>query len=241
VNPADVVLNGSLLLAMPLASLAGLASFLSPCVLPLVPGYLGYVSGSANTRSRMVLGSVLFVFGFTAVFVSFGAVFGGLGSLVYKSGQAIIQPLLGLLVIALGLVMLGRFEWLQRTIKLRYRPEYGLVGAPFLGIVFGLGWTPCIGPTFAAVLAMASQTGNPARGTALAICYALGLGAPFIALAFGFNRATNSVAWVKKHIRQINIAGASLLILLGVAMVTGLWNLIVTSLQEAIVGYLPAL
>ncbi len=240
-NPADVVLNGSLLLAMPVAALAGLASFLSPCVLPLVPGYLGYVSGSANTRSRMVLGSLLFVLGFTAVFISFGAVFGGLGSLVYKSGQAIIQPILGALVIVLGLVMLGRFEWLQRTIKLSYKPEYGLVGAPLLGIVFGLGWTPCIGPTFAAVLAMASQTGNPARGTVLAICYALGLGAPFIALAFGFNWATNSVSWVKRHIRQINIVGASLLILLGLAMVTGVWNLIVTSLQEAIVGYLPAL
>ncbi|MEN9752845.1 MAG: hypothetical protein RL670_536 [Actinomycetota bacterium] len=240
-NPADVVLNGSLLLAMPLAALAGLVSFLSPCVLPLVPGYLGYVSGSAASRSKVVFGSVLFVLGFTAVFVSFGAVFGGLGSLVYASGQRIIQPVLGVLVILLGLVMLGRFEWLQRTLKVKYRPEFGLVGAPLLGVVFGLGWTPCIGPTFAAVLAMASQTGNPARGTTLAICYALGLGLPFVLLAFGFRWATESMTWVRKHIRQINVAGASLLILLGLAMVTGVWNLLVAQFQAVISGYLPAL
>ncbi|MEN9752895.1 MAG: hypothetical protein RL670_586 [Actinomycetota bacterium] len=240
-NPADIVLNGSLLLAMPLAALAGLVSFLSPCVFPLVPGYLGYIGGSAASRAKLVLGSLLFVFGFTAVFVSFGAVFGGLGSLVYASGQRIIQPILGLLVILLGLVMLGRFEWLQRTLKLNYRPVYGLMGAPLLGVVFGLGWTPCIGPTFAAVLAMASQTGNPARGTTLAICYALGLGLPFVALAFGFGWATNSVAWVRKHIRAINIFGATLLILLGLAMVSGLWNFLVSQFQVVISGYLPAL
>lgn len=255
-NPADVVLNGSLLAAVPLAFLAGLISFLSPCVLPLVPGYLGYVSGMAGAgskagtegaagpaanRNRIVLGTVLFVLGFSLVFVSFGSIFGSLGQLFYgKTGQ-IVQMILGALIVLLGLVMVGQFGWLQRTAKLNLRPRVGLVGAPLLGIAFALGWTPCIGPTLAAVLSLATQTGSGARGSLLALTYSLGLGLPFVAIAAGFGWAANSVNFVRRNIRVVNLIGGGLLIALGVLMATGLWNLVISSIQEAIVGYLPAL
>lgn len=258
-TPADVVLNGSLLAAVPLAFLAGLISFLSPCVLPLVPGYLGYVSGMAGTgassrteaaagasapaanRNRIVLGTVLFVLGFSLVFVSFGSIFGSLGQLFYgKTGQ-VVQMILGVLIVLLGLVMVGQFGWLQRTAKLNLRPRVGLVGAPMLGIAFALGWTPCIGPTLAAVLSLATQTGSGARGSLLALTYSLGLGLPFVAIAAGFGWAANSVKFVRRNIRVFNLIGGGLLIALGVLMATGLWNLVISSIQEAIVGYLPAL
>jgi cytochrome c-type biogenesis protein len=154
---SDIVLNGSLLISAPLAVLAGLVSFLSPCVLPLVPGYLGFVSGTASsdrTRSRMVLGSSLFVLGFTLVFVLFGALLGSLGTVLLFQGRAILQPIAGVLVIALGFVLIGQFSFLQKTIKPNFTPKAGLAFAPLLGIVFGLGWTPCIGPTLGGVLSM---------------------------------------------------------------------------------------
>ena len=245
-NPADVVLNGSLLAAIPLAFLAGLISFLSPCVLPLVPGYLGYVSGMAGTgqtvvRNRVVLGTLLFVLGFSLVFVSFGSIFGSLGQLFYGRTGQIVQMILGVLIVILGLVMVGQFGWLQRTAKLNLRPRVGLLGAPLLGIAFALGWTPCIGPTLAAVLSLATQTGSGLRGSLLALCYSLGLGLPFVAIAAGFHWATNSVNFVRKNIRAFNLVGGALLIVLGLLMATGLWNLVIASIQEAIVGYLPAL
>ncbi|MEY4066909.1 MAG: hypothetical protein RIQ44_121 [Actinomycetota bacterium] len=245
-NPADVVLNGSLLAAIPLAFLAGLISFLSPCVLPLVPGYLGYVSGMAGTgqtvaRNRVVLGTLLFVLGFSLVFVSFGSIFGSLGQLFYGRTGQIVQMILGVLIVILGLVMVGQFGWLQRTAKLNLRPRVGLLGAPLLGIAFALGWTPCIGPTLAAVLSLATQTGSGLRGSLLALCYSLGLGLPFVAIAAGFHWATNSVSFVRKNIRAFNLVGGALLIVLGLLMATGLWNLVIASIQEAIVGYLPAL
>jgi cytochrome c-type biogenesis protein len=245
-NPADVVLNGSLLAAIPLAFLAGLISFLSPCVLPLVPGYLGYVSGMAGTgqtvaRNRVVLGTLLFVLGFSLVFVSFGSIFGSLGQLFYGRTGQIVQMILGVLIVILGLVMVGQFGWLQRTAKLNLRPRVGLLGAPLLGIAFALGWTPCIGPTLAAVLSLATQTGSGLRGSLLALCYSLGLGLPFVAIAAGFHWATNSVKFVRKNIRVFNLIGGALLIVLGILMATGIWNLVIASIQEAVVGYLPAL
>jgi cytochrome c-type biogenesis protein len=247
-TPAEVVLNGSLLAAIPLAFLAGLISFLSPCVLPLVPGYLGYVSGMTGAadpksvaRNRVVLGTVLFVAGFSLVFVSFGSIFGSLGQLFYGQTGRIVQQILGVLIVALGLVMIGQFGWLQRTIKLSWRPRVGLIGAPLLGIAFALGWTPCIGPTLAAVLSLATQTGSGARGSLLALIYSLGLGLPFIAIAAGFGWAARSIKFVRSNIRVFNLVGGALLIVLGVLMATGLWNLIIASIQEAIVGYLPAL
>ena len=246
-SPGEIVLNGSLLLAIPLALAAGLLSFLSPCVLPLVPGYLGYVSGSADapsgsgatqtrTRSRVVLGASLFVLGFTVVFVSLGVLAGTAGLLFFARNQW-IQVVLGILVIALGLVMMGQLRWLQNTIKLRYSPKLGLAGAPLLGLIFAIGWTPCIGPTLSAVLVLASDSGDPVRGGLLATVYSLGLGIPFIAIAAGFGWATRSVAFVRKHIRAFNVFGGLLLVLIGLALATGLWNVFVNWFQVVTSGF----
>lgn len=241
-NPGEIILNGSLLAAIPMALLAGLISFLSPCVLPLIPGYLGFVSGTSSSGSpasqkRTVLGALLFVLGFALVFVSFGALFGGLGALVYSSGLLWVQRVLGVFVFALGFVMIGQFGFMQRTMKFQVSGKLGLFSAPLLGVAFGLGWTPCIGPTLAAVLSLASNTGDPAKGALLAFVYALGIGLPFIAIAAGFGWATKSVGFVKRHIRSFNIAGGVMLMILGVLLVSGIWNTFAAWLQLEVFGY----
>lgn len=235
-NPGDVILSGSMLVAIPLALLAGIVTFVSPCVLPLVPGYLGYVAGSANTKTRVVAGSMLFVLGFTAVFVTFG-VLAGTAGLMFMAQNSWAQLVLGALVVIFGLVLMGQFGFLQRTVKLPVSPKVGLLGAPLLGVVFAFGWTPCIGPTLSAVLVLASDTGDPVRGGILATVYSLGIGLPFIAIAAGFSWATKSVDFVKRHLRAFNLVGGGLLVLIGILLMTGLWNRFTMWLQVVIGAY----
>lgn len=236
----DIVISGSMLAAMPLALLAGLVSFLSPCVLPLVPGFIGFVSGTAAPKSRILLGSSLFVLGFTAVFVSLGVAAGGLGNLI-TGNAAWLERVLGVIVMALGFVLIGGLGFLQRTAKFSVSPKLGLWGAPLLGIAFGLGWTPCVGPTLSAVLALSLDGATAGRGALLSVLYSLGIGLPFLAIAAGFGWATKSVAFVKQHIRAFNIAGGVLLIVLGALMATGLWSTITAWLQGVFGAFIPAI
>jgi len=242
----NIVYAGNLWLAILVAAAAGFVSFASPCVLPLVPGYLGYVGGFAQQsemttrRGRLVLGAVLFVLGFTVVFVTFGVLFGAAGAAI-RPWLDPITRILGLVVIMLGLVFIGLFSRFQRTAKLPIRPATGLIGAPLLGIVFGLGWTPCIGPTLAAVFALSLDGASPARGAVLALSYCVGLGLPFIIVALGFAWATRTLGVLRRHIRAINIAGGVVLIVIGMLMVTGLWSVWMADLQAMIGSYVPAI
>ena len=242
-NVGEIVFGGSLWLAVPLSLLAGLVSFASPCVLPLVPGYLGIVGGQADGRRRVarsVLGAALFVLGFSIVFVAFGIAFGAAG-FALKPWIDLVTRIMGALIIVLGLVFVGFFRLFQRTAKINLAPRVGLAGAPVLGVVFGLGWTPCIGPTLAAIFSLSLDAATPARGALLGVAYCIGLGLPFVLLAAGFQWASSSLTFLRRHIRAINIAGGVLLILIGVLMVTGLWNLIIVNTQVMIGEYVTAL
>ena len=236
-SPGEILVGGGLWLALPIALAAGLLSFLSPCVLPLVPGYLGYVSGVASgaerRRSRMVAGAALFIAGFSAVFLALFLLAGTAGVFFLQYRDLLIR-IGGVVIIVLGLVFIGQVTVLQRTIKPSWQPRTGLVGAPLLGVVFALGWTPCVGPTLAAVSFLAIDGGDPARALLIGLFYCLGLGIPFLLVAFGFGWVGGSIAWVKRHIRAVNIAGGVLLILLGVLMVTGAWNSIMSSIGAVI-------
>ena len=234
-NPGELILSGSMLLALPIALLAGIVTFASPCVLPLVPGYLGYVS--ANVKSKALLGTALFVLGFTAVFVLLGGLAGS-ASLLFLTREYWVQLVLGVLVALFGLAMIGQVGFLQRSLKLPISPKLGLAGAPILGVVFALGWTPCIGPTLSAVLVLASDSGDPLRGAILATAYSLGIGIPFLLIAAGVGWAAKTLGFVKRNIRAINIFGGSLLVLLGLLMITGLWLQFNNWLQEVNAGVL---
>lgn len=241
----EIVFSGQLVLALPVAVLAGLVSFASPCVLPLVPGYLAYVGGISDPggkrdRSRVITGVALFILGFAVVFIAYGAAFGALGLWLVRWQELVIR-ILGVLVIIMGLVFIGQFSFLQRTIKPGWRPATGLIGAPLLGIVFGLGWTPCIGPTLAAISALSVGTGSPWRGALLGLFYCIGLGIPFLLVALGFDWVAGSVAFVKRHIRTINIIGGVLLVIIGILMASGLWSAIMSQFLAVIQGFEPAL
>lgn len=268
-SPADAVAGGSLLLAVPIAVLAGLISFVSPCVLPLVPGYLGFIGGAVSAgagssrarqaqttdavagatgerrapapvavvtdekapgRGRLLIGVLLFIAGFTVVFMSVAMLGGTLGRFLLEFADPITR-VLGVVIIALGLVFLGVFGLAQRTMRPRVRGNLGLVGAPLLGVALGIGWTPCIGPTLAVILGMAFDQGSAGRGAILGLAYSLGLGIPFVLLTLGFGWATRSVGFLRRHIRTVNIVGGVVLILLGILMVTGVWTAIMAQLQ----------
>ena len=241
----QIVFSGQLLLALPIALVAGLVSFASPCVLPLVPGYLAYVGGISDPgakrdRSRVLTGVALFILGFAIVFIAYGAAFGALGYWLVR-WQDVVVRVLGALVIVMGLVFIGQFSFLQRTIKPSWRPATGLIGAPLLGIVFGLGWTPCIGPTLAAISALSVGSGSPWRGALLGLFYCIGLGIPFLIVALGFDWVAGSVSFVKRHIRAINVIGGVLLVVIGILMVTGIWSDLMSQFLAVIQGFEPAL
>lgn len=241
-----IVENGNILLALAIALVAGFISFASPCILPLVPGYLGYIGGFTTEaerpgRRRMLLGVALFVLGFTVVFVGFGILF-GTASLFLKQNLDLITRIAGVIVIVLGLVFVGQFTFLQRTIRPRWTVMTGLAGAPILGLVFGLGWTPCIGPTLTAVYSIALDGGSPWRGALLGLLFCVGLGVPFLLVALGFNWVSSSMRWLKRHIRLINIIGGAILIAIGVLMVTGVWhNVLSVWLSGVNNGFVPVL
>jgi cytochrome c-type biogenesis protein len=231
------VLNGALLLALPVALLGGLVSFFSPCVLPLVPGYLSYVTGVTGTdlaetrRGRMVAGTSLFVLGFTAVFVSGGALFGYFGATLQEY-QAVLSRVLGALMVLMGVFFMGLMPWLtQREYRFHTRPAAGLAGAPLLGALFGIGWTPCVGPTLASVLALSSSEASAGRGALLTVAYCLGLGVPFVLAAVAFRRALGAFGWAKRHYAWVLRIGGGMMIATGLLLLTGAWGRVVQELQ----------
>jgi cytochrome c-type biogenesis protein len=273
----QLVTSGPLLLALPVAAAAGAVTFLSPCCLPLVPGYLSFVTGMAGAggapaaampasapaaaaaadgsgvavaapplaapplaataavppRGRVVAGTALFVLGFSVVFVAYGAALGGLGHLLTGHARTLTQ-VLGGLTILLGLLFAGaldRFSFAGRIVRPSARPKAGLAGAPLLGVMFGLGWTPCIGPTLTAVLALSASTGTVARGAVLAFVYALGLGVPFLLVSFGFQVAMRAFAFFRRRARLVTRIGGAMLICVGLLEVTGAWSTFMAWLQ----------
>ncbi len=256
-----LVADGPLLVAAAVAALAGLVSFASPCVLPLVPGYLSYVTGLVGSgapaaspapasspataaspapagagatatavrvdertpRGRMVLGALLFVLGFTLVFVAAGTAFGGLGRLLVQYDD-VVTRVMGVVVVVVGLAFLGRLPFLQRTARLSVRPAAGLAGAPLLGIVFGLGWTPCLGPTLSAVLSLAYVEATATRGALLSVAYCLGLGIPFVLVALGARWAMGATSFLRRHARAVTRVGGVVLVVVGLLLVTGAWG-----------------
>lgn len=234
----DTVASGSLAVAMPIAIAAGLLSFASPCVVPLLPGYLSYMTGVAvqdletARRGRMLAGSCLFVLGFTVLFVSGGAFFGGIGGQLMEY-QSVISKVLGLLVIAFGLAFIGWIPLLQREVRLPV-PGVGLAMAPLLGLLFGLGWVPCLSPTLGTVTTLAYTEATAGRGALLAFAYCVGLGVPFVIVAVAFGRLTRALDWVRAHQRGLTLFGGGLMVLLGVLLVTGLWDTMIIELRSRI-------
>ncbi|MDT9692421.1 cytochrome c biogenesis protein CcdA [Streptomyces sp. P9(2023)] len=233
----ETVFSGALLLALPIAVLGGLVSFFSPCVLPLVPGYLSYVTGVTGTdlaeakRGRMAAGASLFVLGFSAVFVSGGALFGYFGSTLQEYRDT-LNTVLGVLMIALGVFFLGLLpRFTQREFRFHKKPVTGLAGAPLLGALFGIGWTPCIGPTLASVNALAAQEASAGRGALLTVAYCIGLGVPFILAAVAFRKAIGTFGWVKKHYVWVMRIGGGMMIVTGLLLLTGAWDSMVSTMQ----------
>ena len=233
----NYLLNGNLILALPIAAIAGLISFASPCVIPLVPGYLTYAAGFSKNRGKILLGSLLFVSGFTALFVTYGALFGSLGSRISANSKTISQ-VLGALTIVMGFIFMGRIN-LMRSFKLSRTTNSGLLSAPLLGFLFGLGWTPCIGPALAAVQTLAIESASAARGSILAVAYCFGLGTPFILSGLYLDKSQKMRKFLAKNGDRISIIGGMLLIAIGGLQITGAWDSIMNSLRSLITGFEP--
>ncbi len=238
----STVTSGSLVLAFPIAAAAGLVSFLSPCVLPLVPGYLSYVTGMSGAdlaeqrRGRLLLGVALFVLGFTVVFVSAGLAFGGFGALLQEHAS-VLTKIFGGVTIVLGLAFMGFVPGLQRTVKSSRLPAAGVAGAPFLGMLFGLGWTPCIGPTLAAVQAMAYTEASATRGALLSFAYCLGLGVPFLLTALAYRKALGAFGFVKRHYQAVMRIGGGMLVAIGLLLMSGVWMDLTIKMQTWVSGF----
>lgn len=235
----NYLLTGNLILALPIAAFAGLISFASPCVIPLVPGYLTYAAGFSKNRGKLLLGSFLFVLGFTALFVAYGALFGSLGSNI-SANQKTISRVLGIFTIVMGLIFMGRIN-LMRSFKVNKIAESGLIGAPVLGFLFGLGWTPCIGPALAAVQTLAIESASAGRGSLLSATYCLGLGTPFILTGLFFDKSKSVRKFLAKNGERISFVGGILLIAIGAMQITGTWDTLMNSLRGLISGFEPVL
>jgi cytochrome c-type biogenesis protein len=244
----QTALDGSMLLAIPVALVAGLVSFFSPCVIPLLPGYLSYVTGlsgadivangSSGVRGRLVTGTFLFILGFSVVFVSIAGAF-QLGYQILVHEETLTR-VLGGVTIVLGLVFAGVVPWLQRDIRVHTVPAVGLAAAPLLGVLFGLGWTPCIGPTLGAVLSLSSTLNpdaHPTRGALLAFAYCLGLGIPFLVAAFSFRRMMGAVEWVRRHQLAVMRLGGGMLVVVGVLMLTGVWDSMIGEMRQWVTDF----
>jgi cytochrome c-type biogenesis protein len=235
----EQIFSGYLLVALPVAMLAGLLSFLSPCVLPLVPGYISYAAGFATSRGRILFGSTLFVLGFSAPFVLYGALFGTLGSRITEHEIGITQ-VLGVVTILMGLIFLGKLP-LMPTLHLKSSAFGGLVGAPLLGFAFGVSWTPCIGPALAAVQTLAFQESSALRGAILSIGYCIGLGLPFILSSLFLDRSEKLRKLLVRNGNLVSLIGGVFLIIIGVLQVLGLWNELMISLRSIISDFVPVI
>ncbi|WP_442877518.1 cytochrome c biogenesis CcdA family protein [Dactylosporangium sp. AC04546] len=242
----NLAMSGPLLAAVAVAVLAGLASFLSPCILPLVPGYLSYVTGlagadldSGQRRGRVVAGVGLFIAGFTVVFVGL-IVLATQAAMSLLVHRRVVEIIAGVIVIVLGLAFIGLVPGLGRQWRISKLPAAGLVGAPIFGMVFALSWAPCTGPTLGAVILLGSTSGSQARAVTLALAYSLGIGLPFIALGLGFQRLIGVVKFIRRNSRWVTRIGGALLVLVGVALVTGVWSDWMIALQANVgVGSVP--
>jgi cytochrome c-type biogenesis protein len=240
----NTISQGSLLIASLVALLAGVVSFLSPCVLPLVPGYLSFITGfginnkNKIIKSKALLATSLFILGFTFVFVCIGMFFGTLGGWFLENGKN-IERIMGFFIVLMGLSYLGIGKLFNREYKFHPPIKPGLIGAPFLGAVFAIGWTPCIGPTLAAVQALAFNQASIGRGAILSTFYGLGLGLPFLVITLIIEKSINSIRWLRTKQKTFINFGGVLLILVGLLLATGLWNDFTIWLRVSISGFTP--